>query len=382
MNALDTKHLKDEEFYTFVKFRDLLLRHGHFSLNDISLDKNVENIYNRICNAYSEWLEDLPVRITKGQTFDDNLEELREKAKDDIMHNEAEHLSILDKIEKTEWITFGELGVISWIWYEVYELAEFQTPEYKLSDEQKQELTTKISSYLELFRNDELKTGKINFYRFDLQKKMLINWVEENKMVSKYGTNFVISVEADYDGSIKGHHEFSIVQTAYALEEMDYLTVNEVWFAREYFGNDHEKSKYFLYLNVDLKEQFLKELNKDYQKKNPTITIESYDNNSGLLKFAGKEVFFIKGSKKTDAARLMETLLSADVEEWLERGEVFADWGMTKDDREQAAKNKIYFAKNAINDAVAKVTSVDDFVEGATKRFRINPRYRKTKVDE
>lgn len=383
MEKSKAKHLTDEEFYTFVKFRDLMLQDGYFGLGRLSINGSVDNIYKRISEAYGDWINDLPVNIPKGETFLADLEELRDKAKENnFFHDEKDFVPILDKMEKTEWITFAELGVIFWIWTDVFELIEFQTPEYKLTDEQKKELQNKVSNYLELFRNDELKTEKINFYRFDLQKKLLINWVEDNEMIAKYGTSFIISEKADRNGILRSHNGFSLIQIAYALEEMSYLTINDVWLSGDSTELDLDDNKYLLNINLDLKDQFLKELNKDYQNKNPTVTVDGYESRSGLLKFAGKEVFLIKGSKKTDGARLMETLLTADGEEWLERGDVFADWGMTKDDREQAAKNKIYFAKNAINDAVVKATGINDFIEGTTKRFRINPRYRMPKVDE
>ena len=383
MEKNETKHLTDEEFFTFIRFRDLMLRDGYFSIGDLSINSDSDNVYNRLNGAYGDWLDALVLNVPKGETFSANLEELKEKAKENFpFHDDSDFLPILDKLEKTDWITFEELGIASWLWYELYELVEFQTPEYNLSNEQIKELKAKVSDYLELFRNDELKTQKLNFYRFEIQKKLLIDWVENNDMVSKYGNSFIVSIKSDRQGVLKGQQDFAIIQTAYALEEMDYLTVNNVWLSRQDNKIDIDNDRYILNLNIDLHEQFLRELNEEYQEKNPTIHVESYDAKKGLLKFAGKEIFLIKGSKKTDAARLVETLITADTEEWLERGEVFADWGMTKEDRELAAKNKIYFAKNSANDAVAKLTGIDDFIEGATKRFRINPRYRKTKVDK
>ena len=44
------------------------------------------------------------------------------------------------------------------------------------------------------------------------------------------------------------------------------------------------------------------------------------------------------------------------------------------------AKNKIYYAKRNLNNAIKDKTGIDDFIEGSTMQFNINPKY--LKVDE
>ena len=68
--------------------------------------------------------------------------------------------------------------------------------------------------------------------------------------------------------------------------------------------------------------------------------------------------------------------MKAEDDEWMERGEILEDWGLTKDDRQRASKNKVYYAKSKINDEVDRITGIDDFIEGSTMKFRINPRYK------
>ncbi|MFH1712080.1 MAG: hypothetical protein ABH846_02485 [Patescibacteria group bacterium] len=81
MKQSETKHLTDEEFLTLIRFRDLMLRDGYFSIGGLSINKDSDNVYNRLNDAYGDWLDDLILNVPKGETFAADLQELREKAK-------------------------------------------------------------------------------------------------------------------------------------------------------------------------------------------------------------------------------------------------------------------------------------------------------------
>jgi hypothetical protein len=76
----------------------------------------------------------------------------------------------------------------------------------------------------------------------------------------------------------------------------------------------------------------------------------------------------------------MRTLLTAKNDEWKHNDEILSDWGLTDEDMKKVPKNKVYFAGQKINNAVALKTQIADFIECNTSKARINPKYRK--VDE
>ncbi len=103
---------------------------------------------------------------------------------------------------------------------------------------------------------------------------------------------------------------------------------------------------------------------------------ESYDENYHLLKFAGQEIELAKKGKETDAVLLLKTLIGAKNAEWKHNDEILNDWGYNDEDIKGLPKNKVYFAGQKINNAIALKTQIKDFVECNTFKARINPKYR------
>jgi predicted RNA-binding Zn ribbon-like protein len=98
------------------------------------------------------------------------------------------------------------------------------------------------------------------------------------------------------------------------------------------------------------------------------------------LKFAGQDIELSKKGKQTDAVLLLKTLLKEQTSDWKHNDEILTDWGYTDADQKKVPKNKVYFAGQKINNAVALKAQIEDFVECNTSKARINPKYRK--VDE
>jgi hypothetical protein len=76
----------------------------------------------------------------------------------------------------------------------------------------------------------------------------------------------------------------------------------------------------------------------------------------------------------------MKALLKKDDDDWMHNDEIFQVWGFNEKDIKNAAKNKIYFAAQKVNNNVAIKTGIEDFLDFTTTKARINPRYKK--VDE
>lgn len=389
------RHLTDQEFFVFLKFRDYFILGGSkkesFKLKDLDLGYDIDfDLFNRLMTAFGTWLSKVLVKIEKPHDPDSIKGELDMYAEKDTDFDADSCKKIIAKIENQEKITFNEVGIISWIWPGVYQNVEFTPTLYSLTKQQKAKITQKVGSYLEMLRNDQLSIYRQNFYRFDIQKKMLIDLIEENDMITKYGNSFILRAKVNQNMLYFKDHSFAPVQTAYALEDLGYLKVQNVWSTQRRKStsrfNNNDVEVYFLHLNIEITDLFLLELNQEYKKKNPENKIEGFNVKTGVLKFANKEIPLIKGTKKTDAAKLVETLITIDHEEyedgWMEKNEVLAEWGFNRDDQEAAAKNKVYFAKIAANDAVEKATQIKDFIQGGTVRFRINPRYADKDVEQ
>ncbi|MBT3230414.1 hypothetical protein HN358_01335 [Candidatus Uhrbacteria bacterium] len=277
----------------------------------------------------------------------------------------------LELIKQSKPISIDRVSQLSWVWVEVYKKAVFEVK--NIDKEALAKLGKKIDEYLEDFVEDRLLVDRKNFYAFEMQKFVLMRKIEKEKMLTTYGYNFIVSDEIDNYGNPKTLPDFSLLQICFALEKMGYLGVQDFWPEKEYARKDDIRR---IKINLVLNDIFIYELDSNYRKDNPSQVVECYDEDSGRITFADEEILLQKGNKKTDAARLMESLMKAEDDEWMERGEILEDWGLTKDDRQRASKNKVYYAKSKINDEVDRITGIDDFIEGSTMKFRINPRYK------
>ncbi|MBI3572481.1 hypothetical protein HY091_03050 [Candidatus Kaiserbacteria bacterium] len=387
------KHLTDQEFFSLIKFFDYIVEkkpiddgEEKFSISDLTLgQEEAGHVFNRVFQ--SGQVCELTVDIDKGYKFDEQLEEVREEAKKKPKKEQEELVKIINKIKKGH-AKLEEIGTVSWIWYEVYSHIRLTPSTYQIPPEIEKILRTEMDKYLECFINDKLDVGKKNYYRFEAQKKMLIQLIEEGKKIALYGNKFILRVRIDERGVAQKMPDFSIIQTAYALQKLGYLKVVSVWQDLEYpkktFDNertdyDKEPSRY-ISANLILEDIFVDEINNSYKKNNPSNIFEKFDAKRGVLKFAGKDIELSKKGKETDAVLLLKTLLKEKTSEWKHNDEILEDWGYNDEHQKRVPKNKVYFAGQKINNAVALKTQIEDFVECNTTKARINPKYRK--VDE
>ncbi len=135
-----------------------------------------------------------------------------------------------------------------------------------------------------------------------------------------------------------------------------------------------------LYSDI-VQELDLAELRKNDPNKKVLNYIENFNEKEGILKFAGQEIVLSKSGKETDAVLLLKTLLKAKSGEWKHNDEILEDWGYGDEDTKDLPKNKIYFAGQKINNAVALKTKINDFIECNTAKARINSKYNKLLSD-
>jgi len=379
------KHLTDQEFYTLAKFFDFVIEKKEidddkqsFGMSDIGIcGDDLGNIFGRI--FMSGQLLETSVDIEQGHKFDDEVKEAKGEINKKPEKEQEELLQIIENIQSGKKIKLEDIGKISWVWYGVYDQIRFTPSEYEIPKKIEKIFRIELDKYLDSLINDKLATSKKNYYKFETQKKVLIKLIEEGKKISLYGNNFILSKRMDRNGILVNIPDFCIIQTAYALQKLGYLTVNNVWENSEYDSRGDIKAR-FININILLDETFIEEINTQYKKDNPKNIIEKFEAKRGVLKFAGQEIELSKKGKETDAVLLFKTLYKEGTTDWKHNDEILSDWGYNDDDQKDVPKNKIYFAGLKINNAVALKTKIEDFVECNTSKARINPKYRK--IDE
>lgn len=206
------KHQTEQEFYTHIRFYNLLFHHkslvsgqeledGYFTMRDIQLgNEELGAVFNRI--SLTGKVNELKVNVSKeSYRYEDGIK----KAEEEIAEkSEAEKLKltkILTKVKKGYVLSISEVGELSWVWYEIYECIRFQPIKEKISEIQTM-LETEINRYLDNFINDKLSIVKKNYYKFETQKRMLIKLIEEDRKLQIYGNNFIIREKIDHDGNL------------------------------------------------------------------------------------------------------------------------------------------------------------------------------------
>lgn len=378
-----SNHLTDQEFFTYVKFFDAVLNKNNLDpdlqgeINTHFLSIGEEDSYQRFSRLY-DFVEyqDLPVKVVESHYSNGKVSVETYTGKSDKPTKE-EVFEIYEKVKNDKFIKYSDTGTLSWAWFGVYDATRFLPYESTISDYAKTSLKTNIDGYLENLINGKLALVKKNYYTFPVLKEAFIKLIEERGMLQLFGRNFVIKEEVYESGNLKKDSNFCIIQTAYALQYLGYLTVNNVW-RDDLYGDS--KTRYYVALNITVNDSFVDEINNRYKKANPKNIITNFDKQKGLLKFAGEEINLSLKGKETDASMLMDTLYRRDDTDWVYNDEIMSDWKFNDADIKKAPKNKVYFAAKKINEKVAMKTKIEDLIEFTTEKARINPRY--NKIDE
>jgi|GEM_PF-2738056 len=384
------KHLTEQEFFTFIRFFDFIVEKKEidseeddesFKLSDITIGRDeVGYAFNRI--FMSGQVSEISVSVEKGYKFD---EEVKEAKKETLKNPEKEKeklLKIIENIETGKRIKLTDIGAISWVWYEIYGHIRFTPSEYKIPEKMETMLRMEMNKYLDNFINNKLAITKKNYYKFERQKQILINIIDEDKKIALYGNNFIIKEKIDNACVLERIPDFCIIHTVYALQKLGYLKVINVWEELKYSKSSYSSEDPARYINANLilEDTLIREINNKYKKDNPKNIFEKFDEKTGVLSFAGQKIELSKKGKETDAVLLMKTLLKAEDDNWKHNDEILEDWGYNDEDQKDTPKNKVYFAGQKINNSIALKTQIDDFIECNTSKARINPKYRK--IDE
>lgn len=375
-------HLTDQELYTHAKFRSLLYPNkyitetvGPFGLYE--LRAGTEEIYNVFSRIYmTAQVLGLDVRVTTDYKFDEDLKDIQTEIEKNSPKKKKELHKILEKIQEGSLLTIEEVGAFSWVWFRIYSSINFLPQEETIPSDITDIMDIGYEKYLEDFINNELIIARKNYYRFEAQKRTLIQLIQKKNKIELYGNNFIIQEDIDDNCINVQRPDFCLLHTALALQKLGYFTIVDFWHKTSF-----PKENSGLYVNVILNDIFVEEVNTDFKKTNPSIVLESYDTERCVLKFAGHEIKISKKAKKTDAVLLLQTLLENESADWMYNDEILENWGHNPDDQKDLPKNKVYFAAQKINNPIALETQIDDFIEYNTTCARINPKYRPT-IDE
>ena len=231
-----------------------------------------------------------------------------------------------------------------------------------LSDEGAKKLQQSLDEYVQDFIDGGLVIAERNALIFERQKEQFFYLMLSTHLLEKYGQTFVL------ESNIKINSDFFYIHTLLALEKLGYIVLNQISFSGSGTTSEVEYK-----VNLKLKQAFIDEMHRKYQKDHPEAVYEKYDTASGTLYFLGKKIELSK-SADSDAARLMNTLGRRISNNW-NKDEILDDWGYSLDEQKNLPQQKIYQAAVRIQNAVAKKTQVDDFLIFSTKEVRVNPKY-------
>lgn len=325
------------------------------------------------------WFEDLRINIKLDERFEMHFYSDAEKYKklpsdEEILKkfsNKSYHKKILSSAKNIRENSFDstDFTYLSKILWDNAESEIYLVPRESLKQEDIN-LKRKLDDYIQKFINGELLIADTNYFNFQKQRQLFIKLIRDMKALEEYGINFIITNRDNTLNPFYKSDSTLFIHTIYALEYLGYLRVLNLDFsgASEYYP-DYK-------VNILPSESFKEFIYQDFKKENPKTVIEWYDEKKWVLTFSWKKILISKSWKETDASLLIKTLLKSEWDDYLHNDEIFEDWGFNETDISKASKNKIYFAGQKINKDIQLATLIEDFLDVATTKVRINPKYK------
>jgi len=137
-------HLTDQEFFTYVKFFDMVIcknnldtepRDGRVSVYELSIGD--DEPYHRFSRLYQfVKYKDILVEVSGGKfgNLPQSINAYNPDKNDSNKPTKLEIKTLYEIIEHGEQIKFTETGQLSWAWFDVYNNTRFLPHEYKISD--------------------------------------------------------------------------------------------------------------------------------------------------------------------------------------------------------------------------------------------------------
>lgn len=241
-----------------------------------------------------------------------------------------------------------------------------------LSEVKANKIKTFIDMYMSKFLDNSLGIKDRNYFKFEKQISITLDALKRKE--ESYGNQFIINYPNK--PGVEPSEAYLFIHALISLERDGYLTVQKIHTVDIDLDLDPDSQGYNYKVMLVLNDKFYEETKPKSKFVEPVM--QSFNDKKGIIKFAGEEIELSKSGKETDSVLLVKSLLGANVEEWKHNDEILSDWDYTEADIKRLPKNKIYHAGLKVNDAIAKRTKIEDFIELSTTKARINPKYRKS----
>lgn len=267
-------------------------------------------------------------------------------------------------------------GIFDFAFYEnILGFLEFFEFSADLPAQDRKKLEVFVNTYIEKFIHNELLKDRTNFYHFDKQRKMLFDKLSSYE--KDYGKNFILEFPKSSDYFLEPDQEYLFIHTLIALEKMGYIEIEEIWI----FDMDlppKEQTEYYK-IKMALTEKFFDEkeeiiygiaFKKATQKIEVSKRDPAFDDKKSILSFNNKEIEISK-TRNSNGHYLLKTIFKEKGKVW-EFDEIAEDW---EDEYKKDGWNRYYNAGYAVNEKIAKETTIKDFLSITSKTVSINEKY-------
>ena len=379
-------YLSDGEIYSIWKYLNGFRLVGRSLLN---FDDIIASGENRIFVAkFLNLLKSLGINNLNELTFHkdiylqyhkDNYKGLKEQKEAGVLDSiSLTAFEFLEKLLAGDIDSFyqNDLGIFSFIFYEgrlgMLEFFEFSN---KILPKNKEKLENFISLYIENFIANNLKKDKENFYCFDKQRKELINDLFHKE--KDYGRSFIFEYPEKTALSWGLDKEYLFIHTLITLEALGYFEVENIWIFDMDLSPEQQTESYKVKIN--LRDKFFDEkdeimygiaFKKATQKNEFPKKDLTFNNQKSVLSFNGKEIEISK-TRNSNGHYLLKTIFEDKNKIW-EFDEIADDWN---DEYKKDDWNRYYNAGYAVNEKIAKETTIKDFLAITNKTVGINRKY-------
>ena len=115
------KHLTDQEFFTYIKFDNLVFKHGNhgeeddiFQLSDLRIGKeDLWEVFTRIFQTCQ--VLEIKLKINKEDDFDKEIAEARKSVEKRPKKDKENLLKIIETVSADKPINFEQIAAVSWV---------------------------------------------------------------------------------------------------------------------------------------------------------------------------------------------------------------------------------------------------------------------------
>jgi hypothetical protein len=331
-------------------------------LKDLGIDKLEKLVFHK--DLYSKY---------HGKTLD----ELKNKKENNSLDTfTLKHFEFLESIiNDPDALYENSSGIFNFLFYEgkLGTLEFFEFSDY-ISPKNRKILADFMGKYITNFIDDSLQKNRANFYCFSKQKEKLIRELFYKE--KDYGKSLILEYPRSVDIALGADEEYLFIHTLIALEKLGYLEVDEIWISDMDLPPEKQTEGYKVKLN--LKDKFFEEedeiiYGKIFKKptaKEQKVKAIDFDETKSILHFDGKEIIISK-TRNSNGHYLLKTLFKNKGKIW-EFDEIAEDWN---DEYEKDGWNRYYNAGYAVNEKIAKETTIKDFLDITNKTVAINKKY-------